>query len=52
MAKDDTIIVRVPKQMRHDLEKLAILDEREFSDFIRLQWKKLIEASKSKEKEK
>ncbi len=51
MKGNKTIIVgvRMDQEMKGELAKLAELDSRSVSDFIRLQLAKLIQAAKKKE---
>lgn len=42
-ALSDYIAIKATPTMKKKLKDLADKDNREFSDFIRLQWKKLIE---------
>ena len=46
--KTETILVRVNPDMKVALQKLADMDSRKLSDYIRLQLTKLVESSKKK----
>ncbi len=46
--KNEAIVIRVDSSLKSDLQKLADLDSRKLSDYIRLQLTKLVEATKKK----
>jgi len=46
--KTETIITRVSPELKAGLQKMADMDSRKLSDYIRLQLAKLIESSKKK----
>ena len=46
--KTETIITRVSPELKAGLQKMADMDSRKLSDYIRLQLAKLVESSKKK----
>lgn len=46
--KTETIIARVPAELKQQLQKMADMDNRKLGDYIRLQLVKLVQTSKSK----
>jgi hypothetical protein len=46
--KNDILIVRVPPELKFDLQDMAGKDSRSLSDFVRLQLQKLVDSSKKK----
>jgi hypothetical protein len=46
--KTETIITRVPAELKKQLQKMADLDNRKLSDFIRLQLMNIAQTSKIK----
>jgi len=46
--KTETIILRVESDLKADLKKMADMDSRKLADFIRVQLRKLVEATKKK----
>jgi hypothetical protein len=46
--KDEKITIRVDAETRKELEKLALKDDRNLSDYIRVQLKRLVEENKKK----
>ena len=47
---DDQIVVRMPRQLRRAVERLATQDRRKLSDYVRLQLEKVVETEKAKKK--
>jgi hypothetical protein len=48
ISKTEAIVLRVEAELKNELQKLAELDSRKLSDYIRVQLKKLVEATKKK----
>jgi len=46
--KTETIIARVSPELKAELQKMADMDNRKLSDYVRLQLAKLVETSKKK----
>ena len=46
--KNDAIVIRVDADLKAALQKMADMDSRKLSDFIRLQLVKLVQTSKMK----
>ena len=44
------IVIRMSKQLRKSIEKLAAEDRRNLSDYVRLQLEKIVETEKEKRK--
>lgn len=47
-TKNEAIVIRVDADLKASLQKMADMDSRKLSDFIRLQLKRLVETSKKK----
>ena len=48
MKRDTTIIIRIEKQAKKELQKLAESDRRSLADFIRLKLESIVDESKKK----
>lgn len=46
--KNEAIVIRVDADLKASLQKMAAMDSRKLSDYIRLQLTKLVQTSKSK----
>ena len=46
--KNEAIVVRVDGSLKADLQKMADMDNRKLSDFVRVQLMKLVESFKKK----
>lgn len=46
--KNEAIVIRVDQSLKGSLQKMADMDNRKLSDFIRVQLMKMVEASKGK----
>ena len=46
--KNEAIVIRVDQSLKGNLQKMADMDNRKLSDFIRVQLMKMVEASRSK----
>ena len=46
--KNEAIVIRVDQSLKNSLQKMADMDNRKLSDYIRVQLMKLVESSKPK----
>ena len=46
--KEEIVTIRMEEDLKKELQKLADKDQRNLSDYLRLQLKRLVEASKKK----